>query len=397
MPAISSGVPAHGVPADARDVHADQGTPAWRRRVVRWVRSSWVDIAWAGFAGANLAAMRLLPEWQTVPFLAIWVSLTLIYGFRLWRLQPTIVTWAAVTLATGGIILVQVLKGQQDADYLAEVPLIALMFLVMVWHGRRRLAALQDRLAAMEQVQRISGENLRLLRQQRQFLQDASHELGTPITVALGHVELIQQAVTDPVIAEDARVVAGELERLRRLAQRLLLLASAGSPDFLRLAPVEAGSVVLDALDRWGHLPRRWRLGEVAEVTVPADRDRLAVALDALLENAVAHTAEGDRVEVSAWLEDGCAVFAVTDDGCGIPAAELDRIFARFARAKPYRSRAAGGFGLGLPIVQAIAEAHHGSVRVRSTDGHGSTFEIRVPTAEVTSEAGPAGRAESAV
>ena len=67
--------------------------------------------------------------WQTVPFLAIWVSLTVIYGFRLWRIQPTILTLAAVTIATGGIIGVQVLKGQQDADYLAEVPLIALMIL----------------------------------------------------------------------------------------------------------------------------------------------------------------------------------------------------------------------------------------------------------------------------
>jgi signal transduction histidine kinase len=115
-------------------------------------------------------------------------------GFRLWRLQPTILTLAAVTLATGGVIGVQVLHGQQDVDYLAEVPLIALMFLVMVWHGRRRLTAMQERLTAMEQVQRVSGENLRLLEQQRQFLQDASHELGTPITVAMGHAELIEQA-----------------------------------------------------------------------------------------------------------------------------------------------------------------------------------------------------------
>jgi two-component system, OmpR family, sensor kinase len=220
--------------------------------------------------------------------------------------------------------LVQVLKGQQDADYLAEVPLIALMFLVLVWHGRRRLAAMQDRLAAMEELQRISRENLRLLEQQRQFLQDASHELGTPITVAPGHTELIQQAVTDQVVAEDARVVAGELAQLRRLAQRLLLLASAGSPDFLRPAPVEAGTAVLDSVDRWGHVPRRWRLGDLAEATVLADRDRLAVALDALLENAAAHTTAEDRIEVSARLDDGCVVFAVTDVGCGIPAAELD-------------------------------------------------------------------------
>jgi signal transduction histidine kinase len=337
------------------------------------------DIAWAVFAGLNLAAMRLFPEWQTVPFLAIWVSLTVIYGFRLWRMQPTMLTLAAVTVATGGIIGVQVLKGQQDADYLAEVPLIALMFLVMVLHGRRRLAATQERLTAMEQVQEISQENLRLLEQQRQFLMDASHELGTPITVALGHAELIEQTVTDQGVAADVRVVTGELARLRRLTTRLLLLASAGTPGFLRVAPVATDSLVLDALERWGHVPRHWRLGEAAEATVSGDADRLVVALDALLENAVAHTEPGDRIEVSVRLEDGNAVIGVTDSGCGIPPADLERIFGRFARAEPYRSREAGGFGLGLAIVQAIAEAHHGSVRVHSTGGRGATFEMVIP------------------
>jgi len=353
--------------------------PSTLRRGLRRIRPVAPDIAWAVFAGLNLVAMRFLPAWQTVPFLAIWVSLTVIYGFRLWRLQPTILTWAAVTLATGGIIGVQVLKGQQDADYLAEVPLIALMFLVMVWHGRRRLAAHQERLTAMEEVQRISQENLRLLEQQRQFLQDASHELGTPITVALGHAELIEQAATDTEVAADARVITGELARLRRLTHRLLLLASAGNPGFLQVAPVATDSLVLDALERWGHVPRHWRLGEVAEATVLGDGDRLIVALDALLENAVAHTEPGDRIEVSVRLDDGRAVIAVTDSGCGIPPSDLDRIFGRFARAEPYRSREAGGFGLGLPIVQAIAEAHRGSVGVYSASGHGATFELVIP------------------
>jgi signal transduction histidine kinase len=348
-------------------------------RGLRRLRPVAPDIAWAVFVAANLAAMRLLPSWQTVPFLIIWVSLTVIYGFRLWRLQPTIMTIGAVTLATGGIIFVQVLKGQQDADYLAEVPLIALMFLMMVLFGRRRLAATQERLTAMEQVQRISQENLRLLEQQRRFLQDASHELGTPITVALGHAELIEQAVTDQGVAADARVVTGELARLRRLTTRLLLLASAGSPGFLRVAPVATDHLVLDALERWAHVPRHWRLGEVAEATVAGDADRLVVALDALLENAVAHTEPGDRIEVSVHRDNGHAIIAVTDSGCGIPPSDLERIFGRFARAEPYRSRDAGGFGLGLPIVQAITEAHHGSVRVHSASGRGSTFEMVLP------------------
>ncbi|HTR90462.1 MAG TPA: sensor histidine kinase [Trebonia sp.] len=360
------------------------------RRGLRRLRSSWLDITWALFVGVNLLGMREMGSWSTIPFLVIWVSLTLVYGLRMWRLQPAILTVAVVTLATGGIIVAQVVDGQQEADYIIEVPLVALMFLAMVWHGRRRQAALLERLAAMDEVQRVSRENLRLLEQQQLFLVDASHELGTPITVALGHAELIEQSVSDKTVIDDVRVVIGELARLRRLSSRLLLLAAAGSPGFLDLAPVGVDSIVIEALDRWGYTPRRWRLGEVAEATVPGDRDRLAVALDALLENAIAHTEKDDLIELSARAEDGHVILAVADSGCGIAEADLERIFGRFSRATPYRSREAGGFGLGLPTAAAIAEAHHGSVRVNSTQGKGSTFELLIP-------AGPAANGNAAM
>jgi signal transduction histidine kinase len=365
------------------------------RRRLRWVRSSWVDIVWAVFVGVNLLGMREMGAWSTIPFLVIWVSLTLVYGFRMWRLQPAILTVGVVTLATGGIIVGQVVDGQQEADYLVEVPLVALMFLAMVWHGRRRQAALLERLAAMEEVQRVSRENLRLLEQQQLFLVDASHELGTPITIALGHAELIERSVTDTMVAEDARVVIGELARLRRLSSRMLLLAAAGSPGFLTVAPVGVDSVVIEALGRWGYTARRWRLGEVAEVTIQGDTDRLAAALDALLENAIAHTGEDDLIELSARVEDGHVVLAVADSGCGIPEADLERIFGRFSRATPYRSREVGGFGLGLPTVAVIAEAHHGSVRVNSTVGEGSTFELLIPAGPPVNSNAGAGEASS--
>jgi signal transduction histidine kinase len=384
-------------PVGTPTVPPARGQPApWVRRVGHWCRTYRLDIIWVLFVLINLLAMRLLPEWQTVPFLAIWVSLTAIYGLRLWRLQPTILTVAAVTFATGGIVVVQVLKGQQDADYLAEVPLIALMFLVMVWHGRRRMAAMEERLAAMEEVQRVSQENLRLLQQQHRFLQDASHELGTPITVALGHAELMERAANDTVMAEDARVVADELRRLGRLASRMLLLASAGSPDFLHTGPVAVESVLGDALERWGYLPRRWQLGPVTHATVLADRDRLAIALDALLENAIAHTAAGDQIEVSAREADGHVVLTVADSGPGIAPADLQRIFHRFTRASSQRNREAGGFGLGLAITAAIMKAHHGSVQVHSTPGQGSAFELVLPLSPATTPAAAAGPSAAA-
>jgi signal transduction histidine kinase len=347
---------------------------AWMRRdrVIRVVQAFWVDIAWVVFVGLNLIAMQLIPAWQTIPFLSIWISLAAVYGFRLWRLGSTIMTVAAVTLATGGLIGVQVLRGHQDADYLAEVPLIALMFVVMVWHARRRQAA-------MDAMKRVSEQNLRLLGQQRQFLQDASHELATPITVALGHTQLVERAVSDPAIAEDVRVTADELLRLRRLANRLLLLASADGPDFLLVAPVEVDVLALEALSRWRHVPRAWSLGAVEEATVEGDLDRLTMALDELIENAIVHTEADDRIELSVRRERKTVVLAVADAGRGVPAVRLGQIFDRFARVDAHRSREAGGFGLGLAIVKAIAEAHGGSVRVRSTEGRGSVFELLLP------------------
>jgi signal transduction histidine kinase len=343
-----------------------------RDRILALARAYRTDIAWVIFIGLNLLAMQVFTAWQTVPFLIIWVSLTAVYGFRLWRLGSTLATVAVVTLATGGLIGWQVIRGKQDGDYLAEVPLLAMMFVVMVWHARRRQAALAE-------MKRISEHNLLLLDQQRQFLQDVSHELGTPITIALGHAELIEHAATDRAIAEDAKVTVDELLRMRRLANRLLLLASTDGPDFLRAAPLDVPGLMVETLHRWSQTPRRWSLGALAEVSVLADADRLTLALDALIENAVDHTEADGRIELSARADGDKVILAVSDSGSGIAAADLERIFARFSRIDAGRGREVGGFGLGLAVAKAIAEAHQGSVQVRSTVGQGSVFELMLP------------------
>jgi signal transduction histidine kinase len=353
---------------------------ARRIRVPHLSRAAWADFAWVIFIGLNLIAMRLIPVWQTVPFLIIWVSLTVMYGFRLWRLGSTVLTVTLVTVATGGLIGWQVLRGQQDAEYLVEVPLLAIMFVAMVWHARRRQAALVE-------MKRVSEHNLRMLDQQRQFLQDASHELGTPITIALGHAELIERTAADQAVASDARVAVDELLRMRRLASRLLLLASTDNPGFLCRAPVDVAGFLAETLRRWSQTPRRWSLGDLAEAVVDADQDRLTVAIDALIENAVRHTGTGGRIELAARLDGENVILAVTDCGAGIPVAEIDRIFGRFTRVDAGRSRETGGFGLGLALVKAITEAHGGSVRVQSTVGHGSTFELLLPAS--TARASP--------
>jgi signal transduction histidine kinase len=343
-------------------------------RIFRLIRAYRADLAWVLFVGLNLLAMQLIPEWQTVPFLIIWISLTTVYGWRLWRFGSALTTVLVVTLATGGLIGWQVLRGEQDGDYLAEVPLLAMLFVVMVWHSRRRLAA-------MAEMQRVSEHNLVLLDQQRQFLQDASHELGTPISIALGHAELIERAATDTTIAADARIAVDELLRMKRLTSRMLLLAASDRPEFLHVSTVDVEGVVVEAFKRWSHVRRTWSISALEETWVDGDADRLTLALDALIENAVDHTGPDGAIELSVRREGSGIVVAVSDNGSGIPAAEFDRIFSRFSRIDTGRNRAAGGFGLGLAIVKAVAQAHQGSVQVRSTPGEGSIFELSLPAA----------------
>src|SRR5439155_27197889 len=158
-------------------------------------------------------------------------------------------------------------------------------------------------------------------------------------------------------------------------------LAAAEHPGFLHKSEVDMEPLVVETLRRWSPTPRRWTLGEIDEATVDADLDRFQLALDALIENAVKHTGSEDAIELTLSREADMAVVAVSDTGSGIPPEVLDRIFDRFARADPARNRDRGGVGLGLSLVRAIAEAHGGSVRVQSTLGRGSSFELRLPLA----------------
>jgi signal transduction histidine kinase len=332
----------------------------------------WLDLAWGVFAVLNLIAMFVFGQWETVPFHFIWVSFTILYGLRVWRSGPTLTVLSAIVVVTGIGIYIDVIKGFQQPDELTEVPLMAAMFLAMVWHARRRLTAL-------ERLRRVSEANESLAERQRQFIEDASHELRTPITVALGHVELIARSTTGG-LNDDARVAVDELMRLRRLSDRLLVLATADDPNFLKRIEVDVEPILVETLRRWGPIPRQWRLGRVEEAVVEADPDRLAVAIDALVENAVKFSSSGDAIELSAHRRGGKVAICVTDTGRGIAPEDLERVFERFTRSRVGRAR--DGFGLGLAIVRAILHAHGGSVRARSTVGEGTTFELLLPLAK---------------
>jgi two-component system OmpR family sensor kinase len=231
-------------------------------------------------------------------------------------------------------------------------------------------------------LDRLTGE----LKGQREFIADASHELRTPITVIGGQIEVLA-AEPDPT-AEDVRRasvhVQREITRISRLVDDLLLLAQAEHGDFLRPERIELTTFVEQLWDGISlTAERNFELGPVPAGTLFADPDRLAQALRNLAGNAIRETAAETglvRLEVDEVTR-GRLRFAVVDDGPGIPVAERERVFERFHRTDPARTRAAGGAGLGLAIVRAIADAHHGEVHAADPrqGSTGARVELLLP------------------
>jgi signal transduction histidine kinase len=215
---------------------------------------------------------------------------------------------------------------------------------------------------------------------QKDFITDVSHELRTPITVIRGHLETLGDS---PREREEAiMVIQDELDRMSRYVDDLLLLTKAPRPDFLRLAPVDLDLFTHDLFAKARSLgDREWRLDKTGVGIVVADQDRLTQAMMNLVENAVRHTDEGDKISLGTSLEGDEARLWVNDEGPGVDPADRERIFSRFARADSGSHRSAEGAGLGLSIVEAIAQAHGGSIDLHSELGKGSTFVIVLPAA----------------
>ena len=212
---------------------------------------------------------------------------------------------------------------------------------------------------------------------QRAFLDDASHELRTPITIIRGHLELMGE---DPAErAETMALVMDELDRMARMVDELLLLAKAQRPGFIRPEPIDVPAFTREVLEKARALgPRSWELDGLGRGTVVGDRQRLTQAMMNLARNAAQHTGDEATIGVGSSVADGWVRFWVRDTGPGVRVADQERIFGRFARADGGVRRSEGS-GLGLAIARAVAEAHHGRIDLNSEPGKGATFTVVLP------------------
>lgn len=212
---------------------------------------------------------------------------------------------------------------------------------------------------------------------QRHFINDAGHELRTPITIIRGHLELLGDEPEER--RETVELVTDELDRMNRFVDDLLLLAKAEQPNFLKLATVEVGALISEIYTKAKALgDRHWCLEHQETGQILADRQRLTQAMVNLAQNATQHTKPEDTIALGVAFSANKARFWVRDTGEGIALDDQAKVFERFARAAKSHRRSEGA-GLGLAIVRAVALAHNGQVELSSRPGCGSTFTIVIP------------------
>ena len=213
---------------------------------------------------------------------------------------------------------------------------------------------------------------------QRRFIDDAGHELRTPITVIRGNLEVMSDDPGDR--AQTIALVTRELDRMARIVNDLLDLAKAEQPDFIQVAPLDLADFIQDVARRAGSLDgRSWEIEGADPVVIVADEDRLGQAMMNLVRNAAEHAPEGTTVHLGSRVVGSSLRLWVRDEGPTIPVDYRERIFDRFSRVDPGRRRGEGA-GLGLAIVAAIAEAHGGHVSVDEPREGGNVFTISLPS-----------------
>jgi signal transduction histidine kinase len=246
-----------------------------------------------------------------------------------------------------------------------------------------------------DELQRRAGERDQLDRMKDEFVLTASHELRSPLTSVQGFAELLmlEREQLSPKQADTVEIILDNTRHLVRLLNDLLDLARSDAGRLaIKPVPTDVGPLVEDAVKtmRAQTESAQQALSASVEAGLPhlnMDPDRIRQVLVNLLTNAHEYCPERASIEVTAALDGAEVEIAVSDDGPGMPANQLEHIFDRFTRGDAGLTQHVGGTGLGLAISRSLVELHGGTISVASKPGEGSTFRVRLPVAAaITSE-----------
>ena len=346
--------------------------------------------AWTVWALGCVIVMVMLPGQETIPYHLGWASFALAFGLGTWGRWQLVTALAWYTFATGIVLERSWLAGNIGLNETTEIPLMFLLAMLMVWHVRRRQAALAH-------VTWLAERDVQAFFGREQLMQLTSHELRTPLTIARGYIELLQTRVMDLQSQQDLCVVADELERLSRVSDRLISMIRLQDDTTSEIVDID--QVMAQVVERWRVVAdRRWRLDACAGRAMGSP-ERLRTCLDTLVENAIRYTSVGETIRLVGSRDLQHVVVGVFDSGVGLSDHQITAINAGGHLPLPATSAGTvagtdpdtdtdtdtdtedllAGTGLGVSIVRALARAHGGTLRASHAPDGGAAMILTFP------------------
>ena len=337
-------------------------------------------VVWTVWALVCTIAMYVRPGQETIPYHLGWAGFALAFGLGTWSTWQLVTALAWYTLATGAVLERGWLLGRIGWDETTEIPLMFLLTLLMVWHVRRRQAALSH-------ITKLAAREVQASLDREQLMHLTSHELRTPLTIAQGYIELMQTRALELENQSDLSVVADELKRLSRVSDRLIRMIQLQEDPTSEIVDID--EVMAQAVERWRVVAdRRWILDAGAGRALGSP-ERLRTGLDTLLENAIRYTSEGDTIRLAGSRQLQHVFVGVFDSGVGLSDHQIFAINAgeESSPSSPSAGTVPGadtedglrGTGLGLSIVRALANARGGTLHASHAPEGGAAMVISFP------------------
>lgn len=339
-----------------------------------------VIAAWTVWAIGCLTVMLLLPGQETIPYHLGWAGFALAFGLGTWTRWQLVTALTWYTLSTGAVLGGSSLLGRIEWEETTEIPLMFALALLMVWHVRRRQAALGH-------ITKLAARDAQASLNREQLMRLTSHELRTPLTIAQGYIELLQTRANEYDNQADLAVVADELVRLSRVSDRLIRMIQLQEDPTSEIVDID--EVMAEAVERWRVVAdRRWTL-DVGAGRALGSPQRLRTGLDTLVENAIRYTSEGDTIRLAGSRQLQQVFVGVFDSGVGLSDRQINAINAGEESSSPQITPGAvpdtgmedclRGTGLGLSIVRALANARGGTLHASHAPEGGAAMVISFP------------------
>lgn len=333
-------------------------------------------VPWLVLASICSVMMWVVPGEETIPYHLAWIGIALAYGLEAWPWARTLAAVIIYTVITGGILVTRAATEVIGWGEIAEIPLMSLLVVLVVWNVRRRHLAY----AALSTIARLDRERAA---QRMRFARMTSHEMRTPATIAIGYAEVLLAHETDATKRRDLEVIRDELGRLVLAGDRIIRTIRMHDQDDLK--PHEIAELLRGTVERWRVLAERDWVVDCTSIEHVCSEERMRACIDTLVENAVRYTEAGDTVRVFGRLEGSTVVVGVADSGSGMSAELLRSLSGGDIRT---RAEADATFvaedpkaqtGLGLALVREAVLARDGRLVAGTSSEGGALVAMAVP------------------